>query len=90
MPEHPNLQPLDAEGRRAVTLLAPILRLADSADRNQDQRVEAMRCALRNNELGIQLEAKQDLDLEVWAMERAGDFFRQVYARGLVITRPGT
>ena len=87
VPEHANLQPLDAEGRRAVTLLAPILRLADSADRNQDQRVTEMKCALRANELSIQLEAKQDLDLEVWAMERVGDFFRQVYWRGLAVTR---
>ncbi len=87
VPEHSNLQPLDPEGRRAVTLLAPILRLADSADRNQDQRVTGMQCTLRNSELSIQLESKQDLDLEVWAMERVGDFFRHVYSRGLAVTR---
>lgn len=87
VPEHSNLQPLDAEGRRVVTLLAPILRLADSADRNQDQRVTSLRGTLRNTDFSIQLESKQDLDLEVWAMERVGDFFRQVYTRNLSITR---
>ncbi len=31
-PEHSNLQLLDTEGRRAVTLLNPVIRMADSLD----------------------------------------------------------
>ena len=36
---HLNFQGLDPEGKQAVEFLAPILRLADSLDRSQEQRV---------------------------------------------------
>ena len=57
--------------------LAPVLRLADSADRSQGQRIEALQCMLKGNEVVIQLTSSEDVDLEVWAMERAAEYFRQ-------------
>ncbi len=86
-PEHTNLQPLDSEGRRAVTYLAPLLRLADSADRSQAQRVDSLHCAVRGNDVVLQLMSKEDVDLEIWAVERAGDYFRQVYGKNVVVTK---
>jgi exopolyphosphatase/guanosine-5'-triphosphate,3'-diphosphate pyrophosphatase len=83
--EHPNWQTLDAEGKRAVLMLAPILRLADSIDRSRDQRVEAVSCTVRDSDVLIELTANKDIDLEIWATERTGEFFRSVYGRPLVV-----
>ena len=85
MPEHPNWQTLDAEARRAVLALAPILRLADSIDRSRDQRVERVVCTIRENDVLIELISNKDIDLEIWATERTNDFFRSVYGRPLTV-----
>ncbi len=85
VPEHPNWQTLDAEGRRVVLLLAPILRLADSIDRTRDQRIERIACIVRDADVLIELSSSKDLDLEVWATERTGEFFRSVYNRPLTV-----
>jgi exopolyphosphatase/guanosine-5'-triphosphate,3'-diphosphate pyrophosphatase len=86
-PEHTNLQPLDAEGKRAVMYLAPLLRIADSADRSQHQRVGSLRCNVKGNDVQIHLGSEEDVDLEVWAVERAGDYFKQVYGKNIVVSR---
>jgi exopolyphosphatase/guanosine-5'-triphosphate,3'-diphosphate pyrophosphatase len=83
--EHPNWQTLDPEGKRAVLMLAPILRLADSIDRSRDQRVESVSCTLRDTDVLLELTAAKDIDLEIWATERTGEFFRSVYGRPLVV-----
>ncbi len=89
IPEHPNWQTLDAEARRAVLLLAPILRLADSIDRSRDQRVERVACTVRENDVVIELASNVDIDLEIWAAERTNEFFRSIYGRPLVIRGVG-
>lgn len=86
-PEHPNWQPLDAECRRAVTMLAPLLRIADNLDRSRGQRVKSIECILRPNDVILRLHSNQDLDLDAWAAERAGEFFRQVYNRPITLVR---
>lgn len=85
--EHSNWQTLDLEGRRAVQLLAPLLRIADNLDRSRGQRVSSLECALRNGEVILKLHSENDIDLEAWAAELASDFFRQAYNRSLVLTR---
>lgn len=88
-PEHGNLDTVSAEGRRAVTLLMPLLRLADSLDRSHGQRVRAVDCKVRENDFNIALQvaADADIDLELWAGERLGDLFRQVYGKPIVLSR---
>jgi exopolyphosphatase / guanosine-5'-triphosphate,3'-diphosphate pyrophosphatase len=86
-PEHPNWQPLDADSRRAVTLLAPLLRIADNLDRSRGQRVKSVECILRSNEVVLRLHSNKDVDLDAWATERAAEFFRQVYNRPLTLVR---
>ncbi|MDQ2901293.1 MAG: Ppx/GppA family phosphatase [Acidobacteriota bacterium] len=85
--DHPNLQALDPENRRAVGLLSPLLRLADNLDRGHAQRVKSMRCFVRNNEVVLELESKTDIGLETWAAERAGEVFRQVYGHPILLTK---
>ncbi len=83
--EHPNWMPLDAEARRAVMLLSPLLRIADNLDRSRGQRVKSLECTIRPVEVVIKLRSDRDVDLEAWAAERAGDFFKQVYNRPIIL-----
>ncbi|MEP6715216.1 MAG: Ppx/GppA phosphatase family protein [Terriglobia bacterium] len=88
-PEHPNLQPMDAESRRAMTLMMPLLRLADSLDRSHGQRIRSLNCKVRENDFLVTLNTAvdADIDLELWAAERLTDVFRHVYAKGLTVVR---
>jgi exopolyphosphatase/guanosine-5'-triphosphate,3'-diphosphate pyrophosphatase len=86
-PEHPNWQPLDPESRRAVTLLAPLLRIAYNLDRSREQRVKSLECIMRNNEVVLRLHSNKDLDLDAWATDRAAEFFREVYDRSITLVR---
>ncbi len=88
-PEHANLQPLTAEGRRTIGLLIPLLRLADSLDRSHGQRIRSVECKIRETDILVQLNgpAAADFDLEIWAAERQSDVFRQVYGKSVTVTR---
>jgi exopolyphosphatase/guanosine-5'-triphosphate,3'-diphosphate pyrophosphatase len=88
-PEHANLQQLDGEEQRAVTFLIPLLRMADSLDRSHGQRIRSVECRQRESDFLITLNAPPDtdIDLEIWAAERLGDIFRQVYNKPAVIAR---
>jgi len=68
-----------------VTLLSPVLRIADAMDRSRDQRVEAIECELRSGGLHLTLESLEDASLEVWAVERCAEDFRAAYQKGLAI-----
>jgi exopolyphosphatase/guanosine-5'-triphosphate,3'-diphosphate pyrophosphatase len=85
--EHANWQPLDADSRRAVTMLAPLLRIADNLDRSRGQRVKHVECLLRPSEVVLRLHSNKDVDLDTWATERAAEFFRQVYNKPLTLIR---
>jgi exopolyphosphatase/guanosine-5'-triphosphate,3'-diphosphate pyrophosphatase len=87
--EHNNLQALTTDARRAVTLLMPLLRLADSLDRSHGQVVRSADARARDNDVLVTLHAAPDadLDLEVWAGERTSDLFQQVYGRPISISR---
>jgi exopolyphosphatase/guanosine-5'-triphosphate,3'-diphosphate pyrophosphatase len=84
---HNGFQSLSAETRRAITLLIPLLRLADSLDRGHRQDVCEIECQSRDGGYVLLLRGSGDTDLEQWAAERASDVFRQVYERPLTIAR---
>ncbi len=84
-PDHGNTRSLSTEERRAVLLLIPLLRVADSLDRSHEQRVDSMRCRLDGGQVVIELVSGADVDLETWAAERAAAIFRQVYNLPLVL-----
>jgi exopolyphosphatase/guanosine-5'-triphosphate,3'-diphosphate pyrophosphatase len=87
--EHENLQLLDAEERRAVNFLIPLLRMADSLDRSRGQRVRTVDCKVKDGEFLLTLNTppETDIDLEVWAAERLSEIFRQVYGKPTAIAR---
>src|ERR1700686_3898634 len=84
---HSQFQLLDADDKRAVAMLTPLLRLADSLDRSKEQRVESLECQTRNGDVVLRLRSDADVDLEQWAAERVADVFREAYGRQLAITR---
>ena len=84
--EHPNWQSLDQESRKAITWLAPLLRIADNLDRSRGQRIKSLECTVRPAEVVLKLHSNLNVDLEAWAAERAGEYFQQVYNRSIVLT----
>jgi exopolyphosphatase/guanosine-5'-triphosphate,3'-diphosphate pyrophosphatase len=84
---HAAFQSLDSESRRAVLLLAPVLRIADNLDRGHEQRVESVECGVRNGTVVLAIRSRSDSSLEQWAAERAGEAFREVYGAPLIVTR---
>jgi exopolyphosphatase / guanosine-5'-triphosphate,3'-diphosphate pyrophosphatase len=84
---HSQFQGLDPEGKRAITMLTPLLRLADSLDRSMEQRVESVECETRDAEVIVRIRSTEDVDLEQWAGETVADLFREVYGRRLVIAK---
>jgi exopolyphosphatase / guanosine-5'-triphosphate,3'-diphosphate pyrophosphatase len=76
---HLNTRSLNAEERRALQRLIPLLRVADSLDRSHDQRVKSLECQVLDGQVILQLASSSDIDLEGWAAERAGEVFREVY-----------
>lgn len=87
---HLEYQALTPEQRKSVMMLAPLLRVADALDRSRDQRVEAIGCAVKNGTVELLVQSPVDTGLEQWAVEGTGEFFRQAYERGLVVTREQT
>ncbi len=87
LPRHSPFQAFDPDSRRAITMLTPLLRIADSLDRSHEQRVNGMQIQLRNGSVILGLESKADTDLELWAVERVADAFRDTYQTSLALTR---
>ncbi len=84
---HSPFQTLDPDARRAILLLTPLLRIADSLDRSHEQRVSDLQVQLRNGSVAIALESGQDTDLEMWAADRVADSFRETYQLPLTLTK---
>jgi exopolyphosphatase / guanosine-5'-triphosphate,3'-diphosphate pyrophosphatase len=80
---HANFQALNPDEKRALVLLIPLLRLADSLDRSHDQRVKFMECSIRNGSIVLRIASAEDTSLEQWATEQTGEVVRQVYNRPL-------
>ena len=89
-PAHNAYQALTPEERRVAMLLIPILRVADNLVLGHEQRILGVECRLRDDEVQLQVRAEGDIDLEQWGAERAGEAFRQVYNRGISVTKAGS
>jgi exopolyphosphatase/guanosine-5'-triphosphate,3'-diphosphate pyrophosphatase len=82
---HPEFQALDPESRRAVVLLAPLLRIAVALDQSQDQRVENVHVETLDKAVELHLESALDVDVERWHAEQVAAVFRETYGLPLVI-----
>ena len=82
---HSEFMALPPDNRRVITLLAPLLRIADALDRSREQRVEQIECTASPDGVMLKLKASQDTGLEKWAVEGAAAAFWQVYGKALVV-----
>lgn len=82
---HGDFMALPAENRRSITLLTPLLRIADALDRSREQRVDEIECTLGDGGVTLKLKANQDTGLEKWAVESAAPAFRQVFEVPLMV-----
>ena len=86
-PMHGTYQALTTEEKRQLTLLIPILRLADNLVRSHEQRIESLDCRLQNGEVVLQVHSHGNIDLEQWGAERAAEAFQQIYNRPVRVTK---
>lgn len=86
-PRHTLFQGLDAESKRTVLCLVPLLRMADSLDRGHEQKVREIASAAKDGVISLSVEADSDADLELWAANEATKSFREVYARQVSFQR---
>lgn len=82
---HMAYQSLNADSKRAIALLTPLLRVADALDSSKEQTVEDIDVVLKNGSVQVKVAAAGDANLELWAAARAADTFRSVYERPLVL-----
>jgi exopolyphosphatase/guanosine-5'-triphosphate,3'-diphosphate pyrophosphatase len=80
-PHHHIWQDLSERDRSRVRKLASVLRVADSLDREHLQRVLAVRPRVTEDAVLLEVEARGDLLLEQWALEKKGAMFEDVYGR---------
>jgi exopolyphosphatase/guanosine-5'-triphosphate,3'-diphosphate pyrophosphatase len=86
-PVHSQYQALSADDRRAILFLIPILRLADNLNRGRQQRIRGIDCRVRDGQVVLEIQSSQDIDLQQWGAERAGQVFRQIYNRPIAVER---
>jgi exopolyphosphatase / guanosine-5'-triphosphate,3'-diphosphate pyrophosphatase len=84
---HEPVRTLSAESRRALLQLTPLLRIAVALDSTKEQKVQAVDCQVVNGDATLVLRGEGDLDLEIWAAERAADSFREVYNTALTVSK---
>ena len=70
---------LSSDEQRLVQMLIPILRVAVGLEASRLQKVEAAEVAATSEGITITVHGEGDIDLEMWAAERAADSFRQIY-----------
>ncbi len=84
-PSHEMFQMMPPEDRRAVTLLAPLLRLAVALDQSQEQKVERVETLVSDAGVELRLYSDRDVDNEQWHAQRVGDVFQEVYGLPLTV-----
>ena len=84
---HIEYQTLTPDERRVLLLLIPLLRLADSLDRTNQQLVESVSLEESDAALVASIHSRGDSDLDEWAAERLTDVFYQVYGKPLEVIR---
>lgn len=70
-----------------ITLMAPLLRLGVALDSSREQKVQEVTCHQSSGGATITVKGTGDLDLEIWAAERAADLFRQASGANLAIQK---
>jgi exopolyphosphatase/guanosine-5'-triphosphate,3'-diphosphate pyrophosphatase len=84
---HDPYRSLSADAKRIINMLYPLLRIAVGLDTTREQKITGLECQVSGDAATMSVRAQGDVDLELWAAERAADAFRQVYGTMLNISR---
>ena len=82
---HAEYQSLPADDKRALNLLIPLIRLADSFERSPRRDIELARCEVQDGLVKITLRAAHEPDLAEWSAERSAGAFRQIYGCDIAV-----
>ena len=74
---------LDREGRRRVTHLAALLRVADGLDRGRAANVGGIDLVLNGSRARLVVRAEGDISIELWGARRKRELFERVFGRRL-------
>ncbi len=77
--KHPGFASLDPDDRETVTVLSAILRLADGLDRTHTDAVQGLDAWLDGDDLVLLVECPYGCSSEIWAGEKKGRFFGDVF-----------
>ncbi len=70
---------LESADRDRVKALAAILRIADALDRGHRGKVDALSVEVKATEVLLEIDASEDVSLEMWTVERKAELFRDVF-----------
>lgn len=79
--KHELYRSLSREAQDKVRRLAAILRIADALDRGHRSKVRGLEVSLAAKEITIEVSGGDDLALEIWAAERKGGYFGELFGR---------
>jgi exopolyphosphatase/guanosine-5'-triphosphate,3'-diphosphate pyrophosphatase len=80
---HQEYAHLPADLRKTVRLLSSILRLAESLDRSHAQVISGLELRDRGEDFLLQLQSRDDAELEVWATSRHLEPFEELLGKPL-------
>jgi len=76
---------LPRAARRAVRILAGLMRIGDALDRGHKQAVRALSVSQRGSSLRIQVAGAGDMELELWGARRRVDLLEKVLGLEIVL-----
>ena len=84
---HEAFRLLQPDEKRIIQMLTPILRIAVGLDAGNEQKISDIEISIVNKVVNVSVKGAGDLDLELWAADRAADSFRQIYEVPMNIIR---
>lgn len=84
--KHDGFRELEPADQERVAKLAAILRLAFALDRTHQQQVSEIDCRVTNGRVDIEVSARGDAAVDIWAARRKVDLFEKVFRKQVVIT----
>lgn len=81
--DHPEFAALSKSRRRVVCALAALLRVADGLDRTHRQLVQRVDVHHMKDRVVVEVQSRDDVELEIFAADRKQDLFQKLWGRSL-------
>jgi exopolyphosphatase/guanosine-5'-triphosphate,3'-diphosphate pyrophosphatase len=87
--EHREFAQLTLADRHRVRLLAGILRVADSLDKEHRQKIRDVHVVLKGTDMEIRARGADDILLEQWALKKKDDLLQETFGVTVTLSRDG-